>query len=400
MGYAIGQPVLWPCQPEWSNPVSETLAFLTDLMQAKTGGSQVRALRSSPRRAFSFQCLVKEDARRIVDAIRFDIGVQQFLLPIYPDVQVLGAAIAQGALSIPCRTADFDFVTGGQAVLWQDVNTWELLNVSAIAADALTLAAPGAVNAWGIGTRLYPVRRARVQSVSQADQQSDDVSTSQVTLLIDAPCDWPAAWPSAAVYRGVPVLEWRGDESTDPTDEFDRLSGTIDQDVGPVFYFDLPDMPFRLQSQLFTLGNRADHTTLRSLLYMLNGRAGQLWVPSWQQDLRLLNPALATDTQLQFPFCGYTQFGFEQQNRRDIRIELYNGTVLYRRIIGSAVNASGEILQIDSALGIALDPSTIRQINWLSMCALAADSVQIDHITDADGVSQCTLSWQAVKSDV
>lgn len=401
MGYLADQPILWPWLTDWSKSVSESLAFLTDVMQAPTGGAQVRALRNAPRRGFGFQQVMNADIRRIVDALRFDLGVQQCLLPIYADIQQLGADLAAGATSIPCRTDGFDFVAGGKAVLWNDVNAWELVTIASggVGANALTLSA-ATVNAWPAGTRLYPVRKARVASIAKADWQSDDVSTVQVSLLIDEPCDWPAAWPSAATYRGVPVLEWRGDESTDPTDEFDRLDGRVDMDVGPVFYFDLPGMPFRAQSQLFTLATRADHTAFRSLLYMLNGRAGQVWVPSWQQDLRLSQPALATATQLQVPWCGYTQFGYLQANRRDIRIELYDGTILYRRITGSADAGDHEVLQIDSAPGIALAPGAIRQIGFLTMCALASDSVQLDHVTDADGVSQCTLNWVAVKSDV
>jgi hypothetical protein len=399
MGYAADTPVLWPAPPNWANAVRETLAFLTDVMQAPTGGQQVRALRNAPRRSFSFQAVMANDARRIVDAIRFDVGARQLLCPIYPDVQFLTSPLASGAVSVPCRTAGFDFVAGGQAVLWAGINAWELVTIDTIAADAITLTAATA-QAWGVGTRLYPVRKARLQNVPRVASHSGAVGTVSVQLLIDEPCDWPAAWPSEATYRGVPVLEWRNNEATEPSDQYDRISSAADEDVGPVFYTDLPGMPFRSQSQLFTLMGRDAHTAFRSLVYALNGRVGQVWVPSWTADAALVAAVTDTATQIQVPWMGYTQFGYLQANRRDLRIELYDGTVLYRRVTGSAESGANEVLQLDSALGVAIAPGDVRQINWLTLCALATDTVQLDHATDAEGVAQSTLTWQGLKSDV
>lgn len=400
MGYAVGQPVLWPAPPEWSGGVQETLSWLTDAMQATaTGMQQTRALRATPRRTFAFQTLDASDTRRIVDAIAFDIGVRAFLLPIYPDVQWLNAPLASAIEAIPCRTAGFDFVVGGQVALWLDVQHWEVATIADITDDGLTLTAPTA-NAWPIGTRLYPLRTARLQEAPEATQSSSDVSSLDVAILIDEPCDWPAAWPSATTYRGVPVLEWRGDESDNPTVEYDRLGNSVDSDTAGVYYFDLPGLPFRLQSQAFVLYGRDAHTAFRSLLYALAGAAGQMWVPSWQDDLRLLSPVTAAATQLQFAPCYYSVFGAQQTNRRDIRIELVDGTVFYRRITGSAQGATSETLQLDSALGQPVSPGDVRQISWLSMCALAGDSVEIDHDTDADGVATATLQWRAVQNHV
>lgn len=400
MGYAVGQPVLWPAPPEWSESVKETLAWLTDGMQASgTGMQQTRALRATPRRTFSFTTLDDADARRIVDAIAFDIGTRAFLLPIYTDIQVLGSPLDAGAEFIPCRTAGFDFVVGGQVVLWQDVQQWELATIADIEDAGLTLAAPTG-HAWWTGTQLYPVRRARLQGAPQATQSSSDIASLDVSILIDEPCDWPAAWPSATTYRGLPVLEWRGDEANNPTAQYNRLGDSVDTDTAGVYYFDLPGLSFRVQSLEFLQHGRTSHTAFRSLLYALVGAAGEMWVPSWQDDLRLIAPVTATATQLQFAPCYYSVFGAQQTNRRDIRIELVDGTVFYRRIIGSAQLANSETLQLDSALGQPVSPDQVNQISWLSVCALAGDTVEIDHDTDADGVATATLQWQAVQNHV
>lgn len=401
MGFAIGQPLVWPAPPDWSNPVNETLAWLTDLMQAPTGGQQARQLRSAPRRTFAFQTLDDHGGRRIADSLRFDLGVRQFLLPIYADVQMLAAAVPAAATEIPCDTAGYDFVVGGRAVLWSSPTAWELVTIAAdgVGTDALTLAVATA-NAWPAGTRLYPVRAARLSQPPQETQGSDDLGALQVSVAIDEPCDWPAAWPTTTMYRGLAVLDWRGDESNDPTDQYNRMSTMVDASTGPIFYYDTAGMPFRAQKLDFTLVRRSDHTKFRSLLYQLAGQAGTCWVPDWQNSVRLSAPVTASATQISMPWMGYTQFGYQQAGRQDLRIELFDHTVLYRRITGSADASDHEVLQLDTAPGVAIDPTKVRQINFLSVCAQASDSVQLVHDGDANGIATASLSWQAVKNSV
>jgi hypothetical protein len=399
MGYAIGDLVPWPLPPTWGQAVTETLAWLTDVLVARDGTQQKRQLRLAPRRAFAFRVVANEDNLRLLDAVSFDQGVRQWLLPIYPDGQRLEADLAAGATTLPCRTAGFDFIAGGEALLWRSGRAWERISIDAVGDGVLTLTA-GPATAWGAGTRLYPLRLARLQQPPKANAHSAAVATVDVTLQIDEPCDWPAAWPSAVTYRGVPVLEWRPDESDGIDLQYDRLTDTVDESTGPVSYFDLPGMPFRAQGHAWVLSGRAQQGAFRSFLYQLAGRAGQMWVPSWRADLQLTAAAAADDTSLMVSWCGYTVFGREQVNRKDIRIELWGGTVLYRRITGSIEYSDGEQLNLDSALGLAIDPADVRQISFLSMCQLAADTVQLQHKTDADGVALAGATWQAVKHDL
>src|SRR5690606_14380140 len=99
---------------------------------------------------------------------------------------------------------------------------------------------------------------------------------------------------------------------------------------------------------------RTEQAALRSLLYWLAGRYSALWVPSGMADLKLAADVGASDTTLSVQWCGYTVFGRQQANRRDIRIELVGGTVFYRRITDSAESGDSETLTIDSALGTAV----------------------------------------------
>lgn len=399
MSFVEDGPVPWPVPPDWSDGMRESLAWLTEILRAKrTGHSQHRALRLSPRRGFEFDVVATEQQRRVVDTLVFDRGVTTWALPIWPDVQRLTAPHAAAASTIACRTVGFDFSVGGQAMLWRGVNQFEVVTVAAIAAEGLTLAEP-LLAAWPAGTQLYPVRPARLVSGAEERAWNDVTGKRRVSFQLIGPNDWPAVAPTV-VYRGFPVLEHRPEESTDPTSGYDRAIEFVDQGTGAVAAFDMTGLAQRTSSHRWLMHGRAEQTSVRSLLYALQGRFAPVWVPSWSADLQLMSNVSAASSVVTVEWCGYTLFGRQQVNRRDIRIELKNGTAIHRRIVGSIEVAGNEQLTFDAPLGIAVTPAQIRCICFMTLCTLASDEVEIEHETDADGVAICNLNFQAVADEL
>ncbi|WP_458068630.1 hypothetical protein [Rhodanobacter sp. BL-MT-08] len=400
MAFAIGEPVIWPIPPDWGDPLKETLAWLTDVLQGRLGVQQKRQLRLAPRRSFTFLSMMAAQDRRLMDAVRADMGTRPWQLPIWPDLQWTQADLPAGSTVLPCATSGYDFVDGGQALLWRGLNQWELATVQSIGADSLTLTGP-TQHDWPALTRLYPTRAAVMNAQPEQDRWSDDGGKVSVSFDIIEPCDWPAAMPASfPLYRGVYVVEWRPNESNDPTDTYDRLIEPVDADTGLVEYIDLPQVPFRNQSHEWLIVGRADHDAFRSLLYALAGRMGTVWLPSWSSDVLLASPVSPADVTLTIEWCGYTVFGRQQPGRRNLRIELWSGAVYYCRITGSVEATDTESLSIDNALGVAFAPSDVRAVSFMTLAELADDSIELDHVTDADGILQVTTAWEAVKDDV
>ncbi|HDS1834387.1 TPA: hypothetical protein QEM98_000472 [Stenotrophomonas maltophilia] len=399
MSYTSAGPVPWPVPPDWSSGVRETLAWLTDVLRSnRTGYTQHRQLRLSPRRTFTFDVLAEAQARRVADALLFDRGTKLWALPIWHDVQRLLNPVAVGATIIPCRTTGFEFREGGQAMLWRSVNAFEVVTIDAVLGDSLALLQPlGA--AWGGGTRLYPLRAARVVDGSQESAWNDVAGKRSVSFEIAEVCDWPAELP-ASTYLGFPVLEHRPDEGSDPTASYSRQIEVVDEGSGLPSVFDLAGRAFRSASHRWLMDGRDEHGAVRSLLYGLAGRAVPLWVPSWAADIKVAATIAADSTVLVVEWCGYTLFGRQQAGRRDIRIELKDGTVFYRRITGSGEMGEFESLTIASALGTTIAPSRIRLVSFMSLCTQTSDELEIEHQTDADGIGVCDLSFMAVTDDL
>lgn len=397
MSFGLGAPKIWPVMPEWSNGVTETLSWSTEVLKASgTGVSQHRGLRVGPARTLAIEALAAGRSRRVAEALLAGWS-GEWMLPIWPDVQWLTSLLPVGANGIACATDGFDFAVGGQALLFDDVNTWELVTVDALSSEGLTFAA-GTLAPHGAGSRLYPLRRARVQDGAEETLSSEDVGLRTITFDIVEPCDFPAL-AAPAQYLGHVVLDVRPDESDNFTASFSRMTQGVDYGMSTPLVYDLPNFAFRAQQCQWTLMGRDQHTWLRSLLYTLQGQRVPIWVPSFTADLNIT--AAIVGTALTVEWAAYTQFGLNQPNRRDVRIELFDGRMFYRRIMASTETTLTETLTLDSALDASpIDPASVRQISFMCLSTLTSDDIEIDHVTDADGVATVTTGWMGVVPDV
>ena len=93
--------------------------------------------------------------------------------------------------------------------------------------------------------------------------------------------------------------------------------------------------------------------------------------PGWNSDLLLAAAVADSDTSLTVEWAGYALFGQLQASWRDIRIEFWDGTVLYRRITASSDNGATETLTIDSAPGVAGRALSADMVLRISSCSSA-----------------------------
>ncbi|SFB65560.1 hypothetical protein SAMN04244574_04842, partial [Azotobacter beijerinckii] len=163
---------------------------------------------------------------------------------------------------------------------------------------------------------------------------------------------------------------------------------------------DVAGRAFPVQGHRWLGMGRAERGALRSLLYALRGRQVPVWLPTHAADLEPVATVTAVATTLDVANVGYTRFGQSRPGRRDIRIELWDGTAFHRRITGSSeLSADVERLAIDSPLGVQVEPAEVLRISWLTLCRLDSDSLEIHHETDSEGVANCALVFRGVRDD-
>lgn len=232
---------------------------------------------------------------------------------------------------------------------------------------------------------------------------TDRLVYGQLRFEASEPCDWPAQLPSTR-YRGFPVLEYRGDESRDPSVGLARRFDRLDGEVGTVHADDLSGLAWTSQTHAWRLVGRAERARLRSLLYGLQGRAEALWLPTWADDLEVIETIGASAVTLTVAACGIARSLRQQAGRRHLRIELLDGTVFHR-----AVEAASEVMlpngelqervRIDTALGLVVRPERIRMVCWMALVTLAGDTVELRHHADSEGVLDCAVSFAGIPAE-
>ncbi len=395
--------VPWSFAPDWKDGILERLSWLTDVMASPTRAEQRRALRLSPTRSFEVRSLLEGSERSNFDLAVYSWGGRTWAMPVWPDIVWLRAAVSLGATAIACDTAGRDFADGGLALLraaaMENTRLYEVVEIDTVGPAGVTLARP-TLQAWSRGSRLYPLRLAELTYQPQVRRMSDTTVEARYRFELVEPADWPAVMPTT-MYRGWPVLEQAPEESEQLSADWERAQLVLESPTGFGRRTDTAATPATLQQHRWLLGGREAQGAYRSLLYALQGRLKSMWVPTFSSDLVAAAVIGAASTTIDIANVDYARFGAKRVGRRDIRIELHDGSAFHRRIdAATVIDFDTERLAIDAPLGVEVTPGRIRRISFLALCRLNVDSVEIQHSTDADGTAKSAAIFRSIRDDV
>lgn len=386
----MADPIAWPF--EWGGDYTEQLEWLTDVMTAPTGGTQHRRLRTSPRVTLSFSTLLQGDRRRALETqLRGNLAASWWV-PVPIDGSRLQAAAAALDTSLSLDLGIARIVVGNFVMLVNDdFSACELCEIDAVGSGTLTLVA-GLAAAWPAGTLVVPVRGGRLAEVPAIGRFTSD-ATDLVPLQFQLyePLESDAAF-AGATYRGLPVFDFVPVWSSDPAWSPERSLATVDYGTAPPMVVDLAGVPLGRTTLQYTMDTAARVAAFRSALYALAGRWSPAWVPSWAQDLRIASPVVGASSNLDI--AGPLLSGQAlNDNRRDLRIALVDGSVLYRRIVTVTDMGGGiERLALDAAFTGDLEIADVAMISFIALSVQEADTNLLRYF--APDVLDCELTWR------
>jgi hypothetical protein len=370
----------WTWLPNWSEPMVERLEWMTDTMTAYDGTEQRVKLRAYPRRNFEFSFSASGAQRRRLDSAIYNWGARVWAVPVWPDGEVMTANVAAGATSIPATTTNRDYHAKGLVMLLNDSGGYEVAEIATVATSSLTLARP-LTSSWTAGTcTVYPVRSSRMPETHGYTRFTGDFVYGRVRMDVDDINEWPES--TETTYRGFPVLAEKPNWIETIDLAFERKLAVLDFGNGERSVIDESGEPEIASSFRWFLESRARVAAFRSWLYSRAGKYGALWIPTWVDDLVVVATIGLTATTIDVEHCDYTRRLVGKLHRKDIRVELANGTVYYRRITGAAeLSATVERLSIDSAFGVQILTTDIVQVSYVMLSRLDADGVEINYFT-------------------
>jgi len=391
----------FPFSADWSTPIVERFDWLTDLLPSANDTEQRVRLREGARRGVEYSLALLGNTERVLceNLLRAG-GGGYFEVPFWPDaVQLDTAAAAAGlVLSVGEDLSGFNFVAGGYVQIVDGLRA-AMLSIDDVDAEAgeISLVDPLAAG-WPAGARVLPAGFARLQDRSNVVRyRSDAAAVSTLRFDFDGEWLWPAA-EEDATYRSYSVLEQQTNWSNEPEADHSRSLAELDGSVGRRLVSDLTGIQRVAKGHSWLLGGREEIAAFRSFLAARAGRLVPFWLPSLQDDVHLVAPAASGATTLQVANLGRWRLDGSPAaiGRRDLRVVLVDGSVLYRRVTAAEqISADVEQLTLDSALGVAVTPTSVLQASYMRLVRLASDSVEIVYQTDR--LAECSVGLASVR---
>ncbi|EME3429215.1 TPA_asm: hypothetical protein G0K32_09010 [Salmonella enterica subsp. enterica serovar Typhimurium] len=390
-------PVFLPL-PNWKDGVTERIEWQTDVMISESGAEQRRPIRLHPRRSFEATFLRWEENRTLLDTTIAGVGQSPLLLPLWHDMTATENNAPAGSVDIfgQFRVKDFNV---GDVVMFNRGTTWDYeTNIIAgldIDAGHMTLTF-GLQSDTPKGTRLYPVRVAQIREAMNGQQMTDSVSQTQVRFFCTENYDLTPSWSDFPIYTrtGLHIFVLPEDWGSSNEITSDRLTYNFDNQSGPVVVVDPGGQNYGTVKKSYTIKGRTADRQFRQILFALRGRTKTFHLPLDTNDFILSRDINPADGALVVRRCGYTQYiGGTQETKRDIMVELYDGTRIPTTIISSRIVGGEEWLFLSQSIP-ATSRNDVRRIGYIPVARLDVDGIEIKRLTDSAGVSQVSLTFK------
>lgn len=386
--------VVFALRPDWSDGITERLAWLTDVMASRAGYEQRAGLRAAPRRALEFDIVAADDDQALLDVLLTGWGARVYCLPLWPEQQRLATPVNAGDTVIALDTTTRTYRLGGLCVLTTDARTHEAAEVASLTAGSITLARP-LQSAWPAGTRIAPAHLARLPRQVAITRPAASLALGRMAFAVEDNAAIAAA-DDALMHKGVAVNTRAPDWSREPQADYARLADIIDWDTGPVAVDDPAGRGFATRQWLFTLGNRVAADAMRQWLHARAGRLTPFWQPLRERNIEVVAAFAASATQIRVRAQGFASFFESLSGRQDIAILRPGKVWSLHRVTGiQAAGAGEELLDLDATVGFDAAPTDLVLVCWAELSRLAADAVEIHWLTDA--VAQVQLSTVGVR---
>lgn len=370
--------LLFPFEPE--GEMLESLEWATDVMESYDGTEQRVGLRTAPRQRIEFEVLTEEGiADTKLRALLFDWLARPFGLPIWFEMRLLTAAVSSGSLTISAPTADADFRVGSLAMIYENQDVLEVLEIASTTSTTITFESQLA-NSYTAKAYVMPVRTAHAVTQVSRTNTANNVSTTQIAFITLDNVDLSDT-TGAALHSSKVLLDDANFMDRNINENFTRRVKVIDSVTGQYQQLSGVDRSRTSLRKRWQAKTRADLWRIRKLLHSFAGKRTSFFLPSFRRDLVLIQDIGPSSTTIRISNCSFTQLYKSRRPYGDLRIVLTSGTTYVRQITGSAVDGSDEVLTLASSLsGSSISVASVSRIEFVSMVRIADDKARIVHI--------------------
>jgi len=369
--------------PNWSGGVTERLVWQTDVMGSETDAEQRRAVRRNARRYFEASFLRQRTRRNRLDSFFAGVGAGHFMMPLWHEqvrmddgIDMGGAGVLLENLNLrEFRKGDLVFVNNG------DPDEYDILQVGDMEGHRFSWAFPPP-RAWPVGTRIYPMRMARIATQQpRTSNITDTVARSEVLFDLVEPYAIEPSW--GANLNGEPLFRFDPEWSNGLDVDYARKAYTIDNQTGVPVVIDHGKFTTANMQVKLRLYGRAAAYRLRQFLQAARGRAQKFQCPTFTHDVYPLGDTISGDLVLIENQGFRAAMAVPQPLRIRLAFQFYDGTTLYRDIVDARTIYDGlrtvaEEIKFDTALP-EIEVKSLKRISFVSDTRFDQDQFEIHH---------------------
>jgi hypothetical protein len=316
--------------PNWANGVTERLSWMTNVLESENGAEQRRSVRRNARRQFEANFLRQRARRNRLDDFFVGLGSAEFMLPLWHeavymnegiDMEASGVAFPDGELQYrEFYKDDLVFVNNGNP------DDYDILQVGDVdyANSRFSWKFPPP-RPWPVGTRIFPMRTARLLVPPRMSNVTDAVSTAQVQFDLSEPYKIAASF--GASVGGQPFFPFVPDRATTIDLNYDRKNFVLDNTSGVPITTDHGRFTTSIVQSKYRLFGRINATKIRQFFQAARGRAVHFFAPTFMQDLYITNDEIPLNAEeLVIEPQGFSEYMLRPQPIRiQLAFQFYDG---------------------------------------------------------------------------
>lgn len=279
---------IWPFEADWTNPISETLSWLTAIQQSPTGSEQRQSLRITPRRQLDFPVQLYGEERAYFEVMLSKFGRGKWYVPLPQDeVRVEAGALLSGTTSLPIDANFHEIIPGSFLVVRASCYLIELVEVTSVGSGTIGISA--LVNSYPAGAAIAPAFVGQISEAVKMSRITTRIFSGTVRFTALQQNAWPIADAALATYAltytDFPVLT-QEPNAAEPLDySWETMVKTVDDGIGIPVFTDTALRPFTTQKLSWFLYGKQERQQFRDFLYAARGKTIPFWVPTFNDDL-------------------------------------------------------------------------------------------------------------------
>lgn len=388
--------VLLALPPNWSEPVTETFDWRTDIITSRNLVEQRRALWGQPKQTISYQAIMVDEVARQQELVITSSGSRSVVMPAWMDSSRLTAACASDATVLFCDTTERRFHAGGMAVLYESPLNAMTVEVEAVQPNRLVLKRPVGA-AWPDGSRIFPALRGLLSMTTRAQRLTAGVCVVNVELKVSPSDIYAPEGLPVQLANGVEVFtelhNWSNAIDLDLTTSADD----VEFDVG-ILTRQSRNRPAAVRRTAnLLLSSRPAVNRVRGFIARRQGRLTPCLVSSRALDLIVHRNELPDSLSLTVKGAIQVTATSPLEGVEYLEIRTGSGDYLVR-FSDVRVELGNTIFTLTNALGFLLQTENIIRVSLLRRSRMSSDKVTFTWRTAE--VVETSLTFESLQRPV